>query len=558
MPSPRLQDPRRAPTALESTRQLALASLPRRIARRPRHRPPSTPDTPREFCDGEVVSGTRYRVERLLGSGGMGRVYEVEHVELGKRFVLKALQQGLARRRDLVERLRNEWRALARLDHPNIVNVTDAGTSVDGVTYYVMERLEGETLALRLFREGRLLPQAALAIATGILEGLSAAHRIGVVHRDVKPPNVFLISPTAVKLLDFGIAKIDTAKNVVTARGTAVGTPRYMSPEQANGVEVDARSDIYSAGLILFEMLSGRGPFDDARDANELLLAHLSREAPLLSSVSVVAPELDRLVAGMLAKDPRQRPHDALALAQQLQLLARRYDRFASTDDPTLALPVRCVAALAPPTLYGADTLVDSVSRAPTVVPGPVEEKTQPMLAPPLLPLSLRGAAPCETLALASELLEQADTRTARQPLPPSLPVVRPARARRSLPTFSPRAFTLASFGAAALALSAVAGALLAIAPPAASHVAPPPFARPLPPAPALPPLSMPASAAPVLPVGALTPEMDLTVRLEREKIPIVPTASPPQPRSRARPRQSADGPLKTFVLPPVSHDPGF
>jgi serine/threonine protein kinase len=136
----------------------------------------------------------------------------------------------------------------------------------------VMERLEGETLSMLLHRQRRLLPQQALGIAAGILDGLHAAHQIGVVHRDVKPPNIFLTGPLAVKVLDFGIAKIKDAKDVITARGIAVGTPRYMSPEQARGTAVDARSDIYATGLMLFEMVSGVGPYDDARDHNELLV----------------------------------------------------------------------------------------------------------------------------------------------------------------------------------------------------------------------------------------------------------------------------------------------
>jgi serine/threonine-protein kinase len=303
----------------------------------------------REFQDGEVVPGTRYQVIRLIGSGGMGRVYEVEHVELGKRFVLKALQRELARRQDLVARLRNEWRALARLEHPNIVNVTDAGTSQNGVPFYVMERLEGETLSMLLHRQRRLLPQQALGIAAGILDGLHAAHQIGVVHRDVKPPNIFLTGPLAVKVLDFGIAKIKDAKDVITARGIAVGTPRYMSPEQARGTAVDARSDIYATGLMLFEMVSGVGPYDDARDHNELLVAQLSRQAPLLSSVSVVAPELDALVAAMLAKDPRERPASAQQVAQTLRDLSQRYARYAGTETPTVNAPLR-PASPEPPT----------------------------------------------------------------------------------------------------------------------------------------------------------------------------------------------------------------
>jgi serine/threonine-protein kinase len=286
----------------------------------------------REFQDGEVVPGTRYRVTRLIGAGGMGRVYEVEHV------VLKALQRELSRREDLVARLRNEWRALARLEHPNIVNVTDAGTSENGVPFYVMERLEGETLSALLHRQRRLVPKQALAIAAGILDGLHAAHQIGVVHRDVKPPNIFLTA-TAVKVLDFGIAKIKDAKDVITARGLAVGTPRYMSPEQAQGSGVDPRSDIYATGLMLFEMVSGVGPFDDARDHNELLLAHLGRPAPPLSSISVVAPELDAVVAAMLAKDPRERPPSARHIADTLRAMSQRYALYPATEAPTVNVP---------------------------------------------------------------------------------------------------------------------------------------------------------------------------------------------------------------------------
>lgn len=290
----------------------------------------------REFQDGELIAGTRYRVLRLIGVGGMGSVYEVEHVELGKRFVLKALLRELSRREDLVQRMRNEWRALARLQHDNIVNVTDAGTSGSGVPFYVMERLEGDTLAALLRQKRRLHVLEAVHIAASVLEALSAAHEIGIIHRDVKPANVFIVQGGLVKLLDFGIAKIADATSVVTARGLAVGTPRYMSPEQARGDRVDGRSDLYGAALLLFEMIAGVGPFDDARDSNELLLAHMAREAPPLSSLVMgVSPELERLLAGMLAKDCRQRPATARIAAERLREFAVRQRSAPATDAPT-------------------------------------------------------------------------------------------------------------------------------------------------------------------------------------------------------------------------------
>jgi len=289
-----------------------------------------------EFVKGQPLPGTRYRVLDLVGVGGMGSVYEVEHVELGKRFVLKALLSDLAMREDLVTRLRNEQRALGRLEHPNIVTVTDAGATSGNVPFFVMERLEGETLAQRLKRVRRLSPLEALRIANGVLEGLAAAHEIGVVHRDIKPPNIFLSAGNRPKILDFGVAKIADAGGAITARGVAVGTPRYMSPEQASGERVDGRSDLYAVGLLIHEMVAGRGPFDDARDANELLLAHLGRRPPNLATVVPgVSAELADLVARLLAKEPSARPADARAAAAIVRTVERSYGAPVEADAPT-------------------------------------------------------------------------------------------------------------------------------------------------------------------------------------------------------------------------------
>jgi serine/threonine-protein kinase len=262
----------------------------------------------------------------LLGVGGMGSVYEVEHTELGKRFVLKALLSELAKRDDLVTRLRNEQRALGRLEHPSIVAVTDAGVTAANVPYFVMERLQGETLGARLKRQRRLPVIDALAISVGVLEGLAAAHEIGVVHRDIKPQNILLVGAVHPKILDFGVAKMADVGFAITARGVAVGTPRYMSPEQASGEKLDGRSDLYAVGLVLFEALVGNGPFDDARDANEMLLAHLGREVPRLSTrVRGITPELEQFVVGMLSKEPEARPPTARAAAASLRTIAQAY-----------------------------------------------------------------------------------------------------------------------------------------------------------------------------------------------------------------------------------------
>jgi serine/threonine-protein kinase len=273
----------------------------------------------REFADGDVIPGTRYRVLSLVGVGGMGTVYEVEHTELGKRFMVKALQRHLALRADLTQRLRNEWRALGRLEHANIVTVTDAGASENGVLFYVMERLDGETLSSRLRKHGALSFTQALEVAQGLLSALGAAHAIGIVHRDIKPSNVFLPAGGGVKLLDFGIAKIQDAQNdAITGRGYAMGTPRYMSPEQVRGDSVDGRTDLYAVGLVLFEMLTGHSVFSSHEGTDQVLLAQLTLEPPRLETLVDVPAALDDLVARLLDKDPRRRPETARVVLREL------------------------------------------------------------------------------------------------------------------------------------------------------------------------------------------------------------------------------------------------
>ncbi len=293
-----------------------------------------------QFAIGRLVPGTKYRTRALIGSGGMGSVYEVEHIELGKLFVLKALRAQLVERTDLAARMKNEWRALGRLQHPNIVTVTDAGTTEDGVPFFVMERLEGETLATRLRREKRLSVPLALRVAAGILKALAAAHAIAVVHRDIKPQNVFLPAAGGVKLLDFGVAKLherDREAHVVTARGVAIGTPKYMSPEQAEGKTIDGRADIYAVGLVIFEMIAGRGPFAHRRDANELVLAHMSEAPARLDSESQAPPEVADLVQRWLSKSPADRPVDAAHAVIELKHLLERYTFDGAADGSTSA-----------------------------------------------------------------------------------------------------------------------------------------------------------------------------------------------------------------------------
>lgn len=278
------------------------------------------PSWVREYQDGEIVPGTPYRVVSLLGAGGMGSVYEVEHIELGRRYVLKSLLRTLASRQDLIARMRNEWRALGKLSHPNIVDILNAGATTDGVPYYVMERLEGETVRDRIQRDGKLPIDEAARIARGTLFGLAAAHAIGIVHRDIKPANVFLTKDGAVKVLDFGVAQVtrQAGDQKITAQGLAIGTPRYMSPEQASGDTADARSDLYATGLLLFEMIAGEGPFDDLGDTSQQMLAHLHRPARPLGKLTDVPAEVEDIVRRALAKKPSDRPRSAEYMAAEL------------------------------------------------------------------------------------------------------------------------------------------------------------------------------------------------------------------------------------------------
>ncbi|HEX3593579.1 MAG TPA: protein kinase, partial [Polyangiaceae bacterium] len=208
-----------------------------------------------------VIDG-RYRIDGVLGRGGMGVVYRAKHEVLDKLFAVKILLP--TEDNDVVERFVDEARAATAIGNEHIVDTVDFGQLPDGSTYFVMEYLEGRTLSQRIKAEQMIPVASALSIGKQIAEGMSAAHRAGIVHRDLKPENIFLTKRDSaddfVKLLDFGIAKMQARENKLTRAGTIFGTPHYMSPEQASASEVDTRADIYSLGVILYEMLAGQVP----------------------------------------------------------------------------------------------------------------------------------------------------------------------------------------------------------------------------------------------------------------------------------------------------------
>jgi eukaryotic-like serine/threonine-protein kinase len=267
--------------------------------------------------DDELAAGTvvgEYRVECLLGEGGMGAVYGAVHPIIGKRAAIKVIHQAVARSPEVVTRFVQEARAVNQIGHLNIVDVFSFGVLPDGRTYFVMEWLEGESLGRRLSRD-RLGPSEAIEILDDVCRALMAAHDKGIIHRDLKPDNVFLVTVPGerplVKLLDFGIAKLVSRldqRAEQTRTGSMLGTPLYISPEQARGRNVDHRTDIYALGAMAFEMLCGRHPFV-AESAVEILSMHLDKPPPAPSSFWPEIPEgLEQLLLAMLAKEPDGRP----------------------------------------------------------------------------------------------------------------------------------------------------------------------------------------------------------------------------------------------------------
>jgi serine/threonine protein kinase len=305
-----------------------------------------------EYQPGQAIPGTVYRVHRVLGAGGMGTVYDVEDTTVGKRYVLKTLHGDLADRSDLAARLAREARALAKLQHPNIVEVYTSGTTQDSLRlpYYVMERLQGQSLRTVLERKGRLTVEQACDIGIDLLDALDHAHEFGIIHRDVKPDNIFITrgrdGRSLAKLLDFGIIKLATgpgAAATLATGGRFIGTFRYAPPEQILGRDVTPRSDLYAAGLVLYEMIAGRGPFDDFTGEMEIGKAHIDVAPPPLSRFAIATAAIEQLVMSALQKDPNLRPRDAFTFASALREVKKQLASVSITGKRSQAATVEQV-----------------------------------------------------------------------------------------------------------------------------------------------------------------------------------------------------------------------
>ena len=339
---------------------------------------------------GQVLAGS-YEVTRVLGEGGMGRVYEARHRRLtGKRFAVKFLHQDLARQPEVVTRFQREAEAASGISHPNVVGVHDVNVTNDGQPYIVAELLQGEEFGEYLERAGRLPIADAVRVVRQICRALAAAHATGVVHRDVKPENVFLtgdvsrLETATVKVIDFGISKVSASgAEALTKTGVVMGTPDYMAPEQARGDRVDSRADVYAVGAILYRALTGKKPFEGL-DPMATLTAVLVQEPARPTSLNPDVPlALELVVQHAMAKDPADRYPTMDALEREL----------AAFDPELLSRPSAAPPPSTPPDPSVRSTVMSGASRQKLRESLELTQKSVKVARPGLLAFSALGFA---------------------------------------------------------------------------------------------------------------------------------------------------------------------
>ncbi|MFB6263481.1 MAG: protein kinase [Bradymonadaceae bacterium] len=280
-----------------------------------------------------TVLDDRFRIESVLGEGGMGKVYRAEQMSIERDVAVKVVHAEHYDDETVIKRFFREARVISKFSHPNIVNLIDFGRDDESdVLYFVMELIEGHPLE-EMLGEGRIAPDLAVEVAEQTCQALSEPHSHGIVHRDLKPDNLMLLpisdGSVQTKVVDFGVAQALQSETKLTKTGAVCGTPHYMAPEQAEGGDVGPETDLYALGVILYEMLAGRPPFGGDK-ALQIMLSHVQEEHDPLERAlppgSLLPEELSRLVDDLLTKDPAERPDDVLAVRDRLSAIAERHD----------------------------------------------------------------------------------------------------------------------------------------------------------------------------------------------------------------------------------------
>jgi serine/threonine-protein kinase len=324
------------------------------------------------MTDEPKILGGRYQLGAHLGRGGMAQVRRARDLRLGREVAVKQLRIDLASDPTFQERFRREAQSAAGLNHPNIVAVYDTGEELDAITgvkvpFIVMELVEGHTLR-ELLRTGRQIqPTKAMAFTQGVLDALGYSHKAGIIHRDIKPANVMLTTEGDVKVMDFGIARaVADTSATMTQTAAVIGTAQYLSPEQARGETVDARSDIYSAGCLLYELLTGRPPFTG--DSPVSVAYQHVREAPVPPSHldAEITPAMDNIVLKALAKDPADRYQTAAEMRADIGRLLAGHEVLAQPVPPTVVAPLPPLPNGDATAVMSQTQVIDDVAVAPT------------------------------------------------------------------------------------------------------------------------------------------------------------------------------------------------
>jgi len=341
---------------------------------------------------GQEIADGQFRVLERIGAGGMGSVYKAEQPSMNRFVAVKVLHQKYLERKDVVSRFRREARAMSQLTHPNTARVTEYGQLPDESLYFVMEYMQGRNLAQHVRAEGPMDEARAINVMIQVCGALEEAHRAGIIHRDLKPENIFLTNQGGIedfpKVLDFGLAKV-TEKQMgpnsmmLTKQGMVFGTPEFMSPEQAQGETLDARTDIYSLALIMYELVTGKLPFDATRPVDIMKAQVKDPPIPLSQRVpgKRFSRELELTLMRALSKPREERPASALEFGQQLKAClsanlgntaARRALPGVSSNPPAAAPPAAADAPVYPAQASSDDQVEPEVpvSKAPLVLLG--------------------------------------------------------------------------------------------------------------------------------------------------------------------------------------------